>query len=157
MLMATKIVILEDNLDRQAVMRACLAELIPLCLEATFLDDVQEMIRFLEAHLADTLIISLDHDLDLKPGLDGRSVDPGTGREVADYLAAKSAACPVVIATTNSRAGDGMQRVLRRAGWKTRRIIPFDDMNWIKTDWFSAMRRAVVGPASERSSLGGQT
>jgi hypothetical protein len=130
--MAAKIVILEDNLDRQAAMRACLADrFAPL---AVFFDAARETIRFLDEHLADTLVISLDHDLELKPGSDGRSIDPGTGREVADYLAEKPPVCPVIVATTNSLAGDGMVNVLRRASWKTRRVIPFNDTEWIETD-----------------------
>jgi CheY-like chemotaxis protein len=143
--MASKIVILEDNDDRRAVMRACLADRF-YTFDAHFFDDAAETIRFLDEHLAETLVISLDHDLELKPGPDGRSVDPGTGREVAEFLITKAPACPVVIATTNSAAASSMVAVLRRAGWKTRRVIPFDDMRWIETDWFFAVRRAVVGP-----------
>jgi CheY-like chemotaxis protein len=143
--MAMKIVILEDNSDRQAVMRACLADRF-YTFDAHFFDDARETIRFLDENLADTLVISLDHDLELKPGRDGRSIDPGTGREVADFLATKAPACPVVIASTNSLAVSGMVNVLRDAGWKARRVVPFDDMRWIETDWFFAIRRAIVGP-----------
>jgi CheY-like chemotaxis protein len=143
--MAMKIVILEDNMDRQSIMRACLADRF-YTFDAHFFDDAAEMIRFLEEHLDETLVISLDHDLELKPGPDGRSTDPGTGREVADFLATKTPTCPVIIATTNSFAAEGVQEVLRNAGWKTRRIVPFDDMHWIETDWFFALRRAIVGP-----------
>ena len=140
-----KIVILEDNSDRQTAMRACLADRF-YTFEPHFFDDAEEMIRFLETHLSETLVISLDHDLDLKPEADNRFIDPGTGRMVADFLATKTPICPVVIATTNSQAGTAMSKTLRAAGWKTRRVIPFDDMRWIKRDWFFAIRRAIVGP-----------
>lgn len=143
--MAMKIAILEDNLDRQAVMRSCLADRF-YTFEAHFFDDSCEMIGFLEAQLADTVLIALDNDLELKPGPDGRTIDPGSGCHVAEFLATRTPVCPVVIHTTNSNAAVSMEETLRGAGWKTRRVVPFDDMNWIKTDWFFAIRRALVGP-----------
>jgi CheY-like chemotaxis protein len=140
-----KIAILEDNEDRQAVMRAFLKDRF-YTYDARIFDDAGAMIRYLEEHLADTLVISLDHDLELKPGPDGRCFDPGTGREVADYLANKEPVCPVIIHTSNSQAALGMEMVLKDAHWKTRRVLPFDDSHWIATDWFPAVRRAIVGP-----------
>jgi hypothetical protein len=154
--MAMKIVILEDNPDRQAVMRACLADRF-YTFDAHFFDDAGETIRYLDDHLADTVVISLDNDLDLKSGPDGRSIDPGEGREVADFLAGKPVVCPVILASTNSFAVNAMEGVLRDAGWKTFRVVPFDDTNWIKTDWFFAMRRAVVGPVNTSPCPGGQS
>jgi hypothetical protein len=147
--MAMKIVILEDNRDRQAVMRACLADRF-YTFDPHFFDNAGEAIRFLDDYLADTLVISLDHDLELKPGPDGRPIDPGTGQEVASFLAARAPACPVILASTNSSAAGAMEKVLRGAGWKTRRVIPFDDMHWIENDWFFAIRRALVGPVRSR-------
>ena len=73
-------------------------------------------------------------------------LDPGTGREVADYLAAKTPVCPVVIHTTNTPAALGMEMVLKDAHWKTYRVLPFDDLEWIPTDWFRTVRRAIVRP-----------
>ena len=32
------------------------------------------------------------------------------------------------------------------AGWKTKRVIPFEDVTWIANEWFFAMRRAIVRP-----------
>jgi CheY-like chemotaxis protein len=151
--MALKIVILEDNKDRQTVMRACLADRF-YTFDAHFFDEAGEAIRFLDANLADTVVISLDHDLDLKPGPDGSSVDPGTGRQVADFLAGREPVCPVIVHTTNSLAGDTMVTVLNDAGWKTRRVVPFDDTHWIETAWFFAMRRAVVGPVRRNPRIG---
>jgi CheY-like chemotaxis protein len=152
--MAMKIVILEDNADRQAVMRACLADRF-YTFDAHFFDDSAEMIRFLEAHLGETILISLDNDLDMETGPDGRSVDCGTGCQVAEFLAKKAPACPVIIHTTNSRAADTMRRELREAGWKTHRVVPFDDTEWIKADWFFAVRRAIVGPVNRPHQLPG--
>jgi CheY-like chemotaxis protein len=149
--MAMKIVILEDNADRQRAMRAWLTDRF-YSYEHRFFDDSGEMIRYLGDHLADTIVISLDHDLELKPGPHGRCLDPGSGREVADYLATQAPVCPVILQTTNAPAAAGMELVLREAGWKTRRVVPFDDLRWIETDWYPAIRRAIVGPTSRRPS-----
>ena len=149
-----KIVILEDNADRQMAMRACLADRF-YQYEIHFFDDSCEMIRFLDEYLSDAIVIALDHDLDLKPGPEGRCIDPGTGREVADFLAKKEPTCPVFVHTTNSLAAVGMEAVLRDAGWKTRRVVPFGDLEWIDSVWFSAMRRAIVGPVPLEPTTGG--
>jgi CheY-like chemotaxis protein len=151
--MAMKIIILEDNADRQAAMRACLADRFHQ-FEVHFFDDSGEMNRFLDEHLPDAIVIALDHDLDLKPGPEGRCIDPGTGREVADFLAERSPTCPVIVHTTNSLAAVGMEAVLRNAGWKTRRVVPFGDLEWIESVWFSAIRRAIVGPVSRNPCPG---
>jgi len=142
---AMKIVILEDNADRQAVMRACVADRF-YTFDACFFDNAPETIRYLAANLADTLVVSLDNDLDMKPGPDGGMIDSGEGRQVAEFLAGHAPVCPVVIHTTNAPAAEAMLESLRGAGWKTRRVVPFDDTAWIASAWFPAVRRAIVGP-----------
>src|SRR5215208_6815454 len=119
-------------------MRACIADRFST-FDAHVFDDASEMIRFLDANLTETIAIALDNDLEMKTGPDGRAVDPGEGRQVAEFLAGRAPVCPVIIHTTNSNAADAMTEVLTTAGWKTRRVVPFDDMNWIPTDWFAAM------------------
>jgi CheY-like chemotaxis protein len=151
--MAMKIVILEDNADRQAVMRACLADRF-YTFEVHFFDDARETIEFLDEHLAETLVISLDHDLDLKPGPNGQLTDPGTGRKVADFLVTRTPTCPVIISTTNALAASAMADSLRSVGWETHRVVPFDDVRWIQTDWFFAIRRALVGPVRSEPRSG---
>jgi CheY-like chemotaxis protein len=151
-----KIAVLEDNVERQAVMRSCLADRFYMY-ESNFFDDPAEMMDFLDEHLGDMIVIALDHDLELKAGDEGRLVDPGSGREVAEYLAQHSPVCPVVIHSTNSDAALGMQKILRDAGWQTHRVIPFEDMEWITSDWFRAIRRAIVGAARARKPLTQQT
>ncbi len=150
-----KIVILEGNAARLAAMRSCLADRF-YTFDAHFFDEPAAMIAFLPAHLAETIVISLDNDLDPKPGADGRLIDVGEGRQVADFLAAHEPVCPVVIHTSNGPAADAMTDTLSTAGWKTRRVMPFDDTAWITEDWFPAMRRAVVGP-TRRTRTGKRT
>jgi CheY-like chemotaxis protein len=147
--MAMKIVILEDNEDRQAAMRRCLEDRF-YQFESRFFDDAAAMIAFLEKNLSDTIVISLDHDLEMRSGPKGGTADPGTGRQVADFLAQKSPVCPVIIATTNSAAALGMELTLQEAGWQTRRVLPFNDLEWIPTEWFRSVRRAIVGSAKKK-------
>ena len=87
--MAKKIVILEDNPERRAAMNRCLQDRF-YQFEIVFFEAAAPMRSFLESHLGKTIAIGLDHDLDLQIGEDGRATDAGTGREVADYLAAKN-------------------------------------------------------------------
>jgi CheY-like chemotaxis protein len=145
--MRMKIAILEDNLERQEVMRACIADRFYMY-ETRFFDDAFAMIEFLKLHLFDCLVIALDHDLELKTGVDGRCVDTGTGRDVADFLAANKPVCPVIIHSTNTDAVVGMKMALHDAGWKTRRVVPEAGTEWIRTSWFRALRRAIVGPVN---------
>lgn len=131
--MRMKIAILEDNLERREVMRACIADRFYMY-ETCFFDAAAPMIDFLKEHLADCLVIALDHDLELRTGSDGRCIDPGTGRDVADFLASEKPTCPVIIHSTNAEAAVGMKMILKDAGWKTRRVIPSDGTDWIRTD-----------------------
>jgi CheY-like chemotaxis protein len=146
--MAMIIAILEDNPERREAMRSCLKDRF-YQYEIQFFDGAAEMIRFLDDHLHEILVISLDHDLDSK--LDGSAgwLDMGCGREVADYLAGKTPVCPVVVHSINSVAAVGMEMILRETHWKTMRVVPFYDLAWIQTEWFSAIRRAIVGPLAQ--------
>lgn len=148
--MAMKIAILEDNVERQQVMRECLADRFTM-FDIRFFDVAAEIIGFLDTHLTDTLVIALDHDLELKTGPDGRCRDPGTGRDVANFLAAKKPVCPIIIHTSNSDAAIGMQMVLKDSGWKVRRVMPMNDTQWIIDEWFPTLRRAIVGPIRRAS------
>ena len=144
--MALNIVILEDNKDRQDVMAKCLADRF-YQYERRFFQTSSEAIRFLDQHLPETIVIALDHDLDLQEGQHGLCVDGGTGREVADFLATKSPVCPVVIHSTNSAAVQGMESVLHEARWETKRVIPWGDVEWIPSQWFRAIRQAILDKA----------
>jgi hypothetical protein len=107
-----KVAILEDNLDRQAAMQALLTAHFPTH-EHSFCNEAEPFIGWLRLHLAETLFISLDHDLELKPTGDGRWYDPGTGRMVAEYLATCAPVCPIIIHSTKRNAvrhGDAVAR-----------------------------------------------
>ncbi len=148
--MTLKIAILEDNEERQAAMRRCLADRFHR-FEAVLFDRPAEMIAWLRTELPNTLLISLDHDFDLLPDpVTGTLTDPGTGREVADFLSANPPSCPILIHTSNHHAAEGMRRVLGESGWSTQVIAPFDDLEWIEKTWFRAVRDAIVATAKPR-------
>jgi len=98
--------ILEDNRDRRVAMIGRLAERFPF-LHVTFFDASKKMIEFMESDkLQDIAMISLDHDLELISGSQGDWIDAGTGLDVARWLSKRpKPICPVVVHTTNSRAG----------------------------------------------------
>jgi hypothetical protein len=117
--------------------------------EIAFFEAPSEMISYLTTHWRDLAVIGLDHDIELQMTPDGRTVDPGTGRDVAEFLARREPVCPVVIHTTNCAAAVGMEMLLSEAKWKTYRVVPYDDLAWIP-EWFRVIRRAIVGPVSKR-------
>lgn len=138
-----KILILEDDVGHCDAMRDCLADRFPQ-FEVLVAPTAPEMRRMIGVHLDDTLLIALDHDLELVELDDGRLQESGTGREIADLLAERNPVCPVVIHSTNSPAAIGMQMVLDDAGWDTHRVLPFGDLEWIPTIWFRTVRDAIV-------------
>src|SRR3970282_244640 len=114
-MVSLKIAILEDNADRRAAMCARLAARFPQ-FEICWFAAAQQMLGWLPENLSQTLAISLDHDLE-GDGAPGREPsDPGTGRQIADYLAAQTPQCHVVIHSTNVPAAIGMEYELQEAG-----------------------------------------
>ncbi|WP_145358130.1 cyclic-phosphate processing receiver domain-containing protein [Alienimonas californiensis] len=141
-----EIVILEDDAPRRAAMRAALADRLPQY-RPRFFTTAAEAARYLHDHLDRVLLIVLDHDLDPIPVHPRRSLDAGTGRDVADFLAAREPTCPVVIHTTNRPAAVGMEAELTDAGWTVSIVIPYGDLEWIGAEWLRAVRDAVVHAA----------
>jgi CheY-like chemotaxis protein len=146
--MKKKILILEDNAERRAAMERCLHDRF-YQFDTVFFDSAAEMVEYCDANLNQAILIGLDHDLELRPGPDGRCQDMGTGRDVANYLAEKKPTCPIVIHTSNGAAAIGMEGVLQDAHWTTHRVLPMDDLEWIPTQWFRTIRRAMVGPVGK--------
>jgi len=114
-------------------MNACLTEIFPDA-QVLYFDDAQVMIDWLAQHLGDVILISLDHDLAIRT-IDGKSVDCGTGRQVADYLASVPPTCPVIIHSSNDPCAAGMFFALKDAGWPCSRVYPCDDLAWIASAW----------------------
>jgi hypothetical protein len=130
----SKIVILEDDPYRTQEMIHRLLELYP-GVEVVIFDNAPDMIDWLKEHLEQAKIICLDHDLGPNRSRHGELFDPGTGRDVADYLSTKKPVCPILIHTTNNIAAPGMLMALDESGWLHSRVIPYCDLEWIKETW----------------------
>jgi hypothetical protein len=150
--MRRKILILEDNLDRRAAMQRCLQDRF-YQFDTIFFQSATALQDYCAQHLDEAILIGLDHDHDLQPGPNGRWLDPGTGRDVVNFLASKRPVCPVVVHSSNGPAADGMELVLNDAHWQTYRVQPFDDLEWIPTTWFRTVRRAIVGKTAAEAEV----
>ncbi len=109
---------------------------------ATF-DNAPKMIEWLEEHLDRCRVICLDHDLGPNRTRDGNVFDPGTGRDVVDFLATRVPECPVIIHTTNSLAAPGMETALEESGWRCFRVVPYPDLAWIGEWWIEQIQKAL--------------
>ena len=140
--MADIVAILEDNAGRIAAMRTCLTQMSNVA-EILFFETAHDMVAWLDEHLGEVAMISLDHDLSLRDNA-GRKVDCGTGRQVADYLAALPPTCPVIVHSSNDVCAQGMFFTLKDAGWPSSRVYPCDDTAWIANAWIEQVRRFVA-------------
>lgn len=143
--MKMTIAVLEDNAERTALMEDCLADKFPFYARR-FFRSAPEAIEWLHEHLQETICVSLDHDLE-RPLDQPDAKEPGTGREVADYLAQQAACCPIVVHTTNVPAAMGMELELEDAGWQVARITPYGDLEWVTELWLPTLRQAIVETA----------
>jgi hypothetical protein len=121
-------------------MRSFLQRIFP-SYEVTVFDGAPEMIRWLKSHLHETTLICLDHDLGANRIINGNLQDPGTGRDVADYLSDEEPICPVLIHSSNAMAAPGMIMVLEVAGWICSRVSPYNDLEWVDEAWVPGLKR----------------
>ena len=128
------IAILEDDPRRTEAMREVLKQ-IGSEYDHRFFDNAPETIAWLEEHMDEVALLSLDHDLGGNRSRKGEIFDPGTGRDVAEYLAAQSRVCPTMIHSNNYPAVLGMCRVLEDGGWKFSCVVPYGDVEWIRETW----------------------
>jgi hypothetical protein len=140
---AEVVAILEDDPNRIAAMRICLAETLP-GIEVIFFEDARKITDWLSEHLGEIVMISLDHDLPLRDQ-EGNANDCGTGRQVADYLASFPPTCPVIVHSSNNNCAPGMFFALKDAGWPVSRVYPSDDTAWIAASWATEIRRLIDG------------
>jgi len=128
------IAILEDDPRRAAEMRRCV-ETLDGWAECAFRATATEMIALLEERASETALVSLDHDLGPNREIGGEVIDPGTGRDVADWLARNGPVRPVIVHSSNGFAARGMVFVLDDAGYRTERIVPWGDLGWVEASW----------------------
>ena len=137
------ILILEDNDERIAAFRKTVAALGD-GFELKVWRDAPSMIAECEQFFPTTALISLDHDLNPRPGA---TVDPGTGVDVARFLGDFMPVCPVLIHSSNTDRVYSMHNELRFAGWMVDRVGPIGT-DWIETSWLRSARRLLAEHAN---------
>lgn len=134
------VLILEDNPERVATFTAVLRDS-AIGLEPKIWPDAGSFIAEAERHFSDAALISLDHDLNPQPGA---LVDPGTGVEVAEFLADYLPVCPVLIHSSNADRAWSMFNELRFAHWSVQRVGPDQDLAWVRKFWLPEVRRLAA-------------
>lgn len=132
--MQKNIAILEDDPERSELMFKILVEKFPNY-SAKIFKNAPEIIQFLKTSIQKTCVISLDHDLPPASEKNGKTFDPGCGRDVTDFLKSIKPSCPVIIHTSNYFAGSAMKADLEETGWIVKTVTPFGDITWIQDDW----------------------
>ncbi|MHC5160092.1 MAG: hypothetical protein ACYSOC_00485, partial [Planctomycetota bacterium] len=79
------ILILEDELERISEMEKLLSADFS-GYDIIFFDNTPEMLDWLKVNLEKTRLICLDHDLGPDRIIKGQMSDPGTGRDISNYL-----------------------------------------------------------------------
>lgn len=138
-----RILILEDDNRRREKMRQLLAAQFS-DLMIFFTPSAYDAIKYYNTHRGEIVAIALDHDLEDVITDTGEKLDPGTGRDVSDFLSQQPPSCPIVIHSTNRIAVDGMEFDLGEADWQVERIAPYADLEWIEEAWLPGMKRILV-------------
>jgi ADP-ribosylglycohydrolase len=133
------ILILEDNDERTAGFQRAVTGLGD-GLALKIWRDAPTMIAECEEYFSTTALISLDHDLNPQPGV---TTDPGTGLDVAKFLAECRPVCPLIIHSTNADRAHSMHNELRFADWIADRVGPIGT-DWIETMWLRKVREFLA-------------
>ena len=129
------ILILEDNGDRIKNFQNAVKSL-GANFPARIWFDAPTMIAELPSTLNQACLISLDHDLNPQPKV---TADPGTGLEVAEFLAKHKPICPVIIHSTNYEKAWSMHNELCFADWQSERVGPIGE-DWIEKLWMPKVK-----------------
>jgi ADP-ribosylglycohydrolase len=133
------ILLLEDNEDRISAFEAAVGR-IEGELELVMWRDAPTMIAECEQYFTTASLICLDHDLNPQPGA---VADPGTGLEVAQFLADFLPVCPVLIHSSNTDRVYSMHNELRFANWMVERVGPLGN-DWIPSSWLRAATKLLA-------------
>ena len=106
--------------------------------------DAHSMMAECAEFFPDAVVICLDHDLNPQPGV---TTDPGTGVDVARFLADFLPVCPVLIHSSNTDRVYSMHNELRFAGWTVDRVGPLGT-GWIETTWLRRMKELLSAPSN---------
>jgi hypothetical protein len=128
------VAILDDDTTRCAEMERSLTQALP---DATpeFFDSAPDMIAWLARHIDDVALVSLTHDLGPSRFRDGMLFDPGTGRDVTDFLIEMDRSFPVIVHTTAGPRSKSMLTLLEHAEWPCVQVEPKGDSGWIGNEW----------------------
>lgn len=143
------IAILEDDPGRIAVMVGCLGQL-GVDGRTRWFTAAPLMIDWLGENTGGMALVSLDHDLMALPDCHGVLLDPGDGRDVANYLAARDPVCQVIVHSSNELRAIEMADTLRAAAWQVTRVYPRLGPDWIETQWADRVRALLAVPASRK-------
>jgi hypothetical protein len=132
------ILILEDSRDRITGFERAVAELGD-GFELKLWRDAPSMITECEQYFSSAALISLDHDLKSQSGA---TTNPGTGMDVARFLAEFPRVCPVLLHSSSTECALLMRNELRLAGWVADRVGPLGTQ-WIGTTWVRRMRELI--------------
>ncbi len=134
------LLILDDSLIRLASFELVVAAVDRWTLKTWV--DAPSMIREIDQYLEQAVLISLDHDLYKQTNEDS---DPGTGRDVAEYLSDKKPTCSVIVHSTNTDAAWGMYNTLQAVKWNVELVHHLDQENWIRDLWLPVALRLSQG------------
>jgi len=127
------ILILEDNEAREELLRQAIAQAGP-DYHIKVWSDASTMCAECAAFFPETVLISLDHDLNPRPGT---TTDPGTGMDVARFLGDHVPVCPVIVHSQNVDWVWSMYNELRFAGWTVEQAggmgVDWSQMNWLRS------------------------
>jgi hypothetical protein len=129
--------------------RDLLAERFPM-FEVCFAVTSGECVRLIDEAFDRVVATVLDNDLDVLRTSFGKSVEAGDGIQVAEFLARRKPAFPVIVHTTNDGARRRIEEILSVKGWTVTTVVPYGDQEWIAKEWFRAVRNAVVETAPVR-------
>jgi hypothetical protein len=133
------VLILDDKPERQAEFER-IAPTLGDNFEVLIWKDANRMRKECERFLGRAALISLEHDLDPAPG---ECADPGSGLDVAKFLAEKKPVCPVIVHTSNTDRSFSILNELRFADWRVDRVGPIGD-RWIEKYWTPKAKELLV-------------
>ena len=133
------ILILEDDDERIAGFQKAVAQLGD-GFELKIWRDAPSMIAEMTDFFPNAALIGLDHDLNPQPGV---ARDPGTGLDVAQFLADFLPVCPVLIHSSNTDRVYSMHNELRFANWTVDRVGPLGT-EWIEKAWLPQVRELIA-------------
>ena len=136
------IAILEDYPARMAAMQTVLAGRFGRY-ASLFIHTAPAMIEWIQGHYESLALLSLDHDLGLVTLATDEAVNPGDGRDVANFLQNLRPVCPVILHTSNPWGRQEMEATLTRAGWPVYIVRPEPDLTWIETAWARQIRQCL--------------